>query len=65
MKFDNFCDFFAAIEANPTAIVEEFTIRDYLNARMHIETCQKCKDSADRVLAKAPKDNNIIGFSGN
>ena len=59
MKFDNFCDFFAQIEADPSAIIKDFTVRDYLNARMHIQGCEQCKERQDRVLAKSPKNSKI------
>jgi len=65
MKFNTFCEFFKAIETDPSMIVEDFTIRDYLGAKNHINKCKKCFDSTERVLAKAPKDSNEIGFNKN
>ena len=65
MKFKTFCEFFAAIESDPKAEINDFTIGDYLKAKNHVQECQECSDSCDRVLAKAPKDVNIIGFNKN
>ena len=65
MKYSTFCEFFEAIEKDPTQVVEDFTVRDYLGARQHVKTCQQCIDSSDRVIARAPKDENHIGFHRN
>lgn len=54
MKFKTFCEFFASIESNPGQIVNDFTVADYLGARLHIKECEKCTDCADRVNARYP-----------
>ncbi len=67
MKFDKICEFFERIEKDPSAIVNNMTVRDYLMAKAHIYECQKCSDSVDRVLAKHKHegDGNTIGFNIN
>ena len=48
----DFCEFFAAIERDPTAIINDLTVRDYLLARQHLATCEKCYDSSVRVMTR-------------
>lgn len=61
---EEWCKFFADIEKNPHAIVTDFKIRDYLEARAHMDGCTTCQESAERVLARAPQDPpNRIGFN--
>lgn len=52
----NWCKFFADIEADPTKIVKGLTVRQMIQAKLHINECQDCMDRADRVLANKPKD---------
>ena len=62
----NWCEFFKLVEQDPFALVTDFTIRDYYEARQHVNICVPCQESADRVLAKHKKDDgNTIGFNIN
>ncbi len=68
MKWSSFCEFFASIEADPEQIVTDFTIGDYLGARIHLQKCVKCVEAADRIEAKNPDkgdDTGTIGFNVN
>lgn len=58
MKFKDYCEFFAQIEKDPHALVEDFTVRNYLEARAHIQECEKCIELADRVLKDRPHDHD-------
>lgn len=61
-----FCKFFRQIEEHPEKIINDLTIRDYLLARNHVASCEDCQATSDRILAKAPPDNdNRIGFNVN
>lgn len=53
----NYCKFVANIEKDPTAIINDLTIRDYLGLRNHVASCTKCQESMDRVLANEPPDH--------
>ncbi len=72
MKFKTYCEFFEAIEADPTQPVADFTVRNMLEARWHLDDCKKCYESTERVLAKRKdkfKDDDegpaVIGFNVN
>ena len=60
MKRD-YCRFFADIEANPTAIIDDLTIQEFLEARDHLYSCDACFNRSERVLKNNPK--NQIGFN--
>lgn len=61
---EEWCKFFADIEKDPSAIVTNFRIRDYLEARAHMDDCMTCQESAERVLARTSQNPpNRIGFN--
>lgn len=61
----DWCKFFADIEADPLAKVGPMTIRDHIMAKDHIQDCDVCFNSTERVLAKYNAKNNQIGFNTN
>ncbi len=63
---NNMCEFFQKIEENPDAMVTGLTIRDYLQLRAHLETCDTCFNRSQRVLAQEPPNDEPpirIGFN--
>lgn len=54
----DWCQFFKDIEKNPYKIVKRLTVRDFFEIKEHINGCDSCFESIDRVLAKAPKEEN-------
>lgn len=60
----DWCQFFMDIEANPTAIIPDLTVREYLQARNHVMSCDSCLTRTERVLANH-KDGNEIRFNQN
>jgi hypothetical protein len=52
----DFCKYFADIEANPAAKAPRLTIRQFLQAKEHLYTCDPCFNRTERVIAKAPKE---------
>jgi hypothetical protein len=61
----DFCQFFRDIEKDPTAIVPELTVREYLAARAHLASCDDCYQVAERVAALAPDSDETIFPSAN
>jgi len=55
----DFCRFFADIEADPTAVVPQLTVIQYLLARQHILLCETCYDRCERVAEQNPKKNEF------
>ena len=53
-NFDEWCDFFKDIEADPTAITPLLTVRDLQEAKAHATECRDCSAIIDRVLASEP-----------
>jgi len=64
MEDINWCEFFQGIESNPTAIVRPITIRQFYQAKEHLNNCDVCYNRSERVLSKAPKVE-IKGFTVN
>ena len=62
---EDWCRFFADIEADPEAIVSGLTIGDLMAAREHLVGCDACYLRSERVLAQAPKPTIIEGFGRN
>lgn len=62
---EDFCQFFAAIEKDPTALIAGITVRDQLQAAEHLSNCDACYNRSERVLAKAPKPTVIDSFTKN
>lgn len=60
----DWCKYFADIEADPTALTPQITVREYLQARDHLQNCDVCFNSSERVLSKYSK-NKTIGFNTN
>ncbi len=58
----NFCEFFKNIEKDPEAITPRLTVRELLQAREHIKTCQPCHDI---VYFTENEDDNSIPMSLN
>ncbi len=54
-QIDDWCGFFAGVEANPRAMIQ-LTIRQLLQAREHVANCDSCNNRVERVLARAPQD---------
>lgn len=61
----DWCEFFRAIEADPTAITPQITVREYLQAREHLGSCDVCYNSSERVLSKYSQKDKPIGFNTN
>lgn len=60
----DWCTFFSNIERDPAAITPRITIRQMLEAKNHLQSCDLCYDRSERVLAKEPKDDTPkIGFN--
>jgi hypothetical protein len=55
---EDMCKFVKQIESDPEAIVSGLTVRDYLQLRLHIHTCEQCYESVDRVRERYPNDND-------
>lgn len=60
----DWCKFFAGIEADHTAIAPTLTVREYMQARDHVQSCDSCFNRTERVLAKH-NHTNTIGFNQN
>lgn len=52
----DFCKFFADIERDPKAIIPKLTVREFIKAKEHGQTCDVCSLRIERTLAKAPKE---------
>lgn len=55
----DWCEYFAAIEKDPTAITPNITVRQFYEAKRHIEHCEGCFQRTERVLAKARPTKQI------
>jgi hypothetical protein len=56
-RFDgDYCRYFAQIEADPSAIAPQMTVREFMGAKEHVKVCDVCSNRVDRVLAKAPPE---------
>lgn len=64
-SFEQWCEFFADIEADPSAPIIGLTLCDYILASCHLEECRECQDRQERVLSKAPPENsgNDVGMN--
>lgn len=48
----DFCEFFRNIEADPYAITPPITVREFIQLRDHLHSCDTCYNRSERVLAK-------------
>lgn len=53
----DWCKYFQDIERDPRAITPRITVRQWLEARNHIQNCDPCSNRVDRVLASAPPES--------
>lgn len=51
----NYCDFIAAIEADPNKKITGLKVKDFLALRQHVILCIKCNQAVSRTLRRAPK----------
>jgi hypothetical protein len=47
------CEFIAAIKKDPTAKIENLSIREFYALKAHILVCQICSETVDEIVAKA------------
>lgn len=52
----DFCKYFSDIEKDPTAHPPRLTIRQFFEAREHLQNCDNCSNRVDRVMASAPEE---------
>lgn len=52
----DWCSYFANIEKDPTVITPSITVRQFYQAKQHVQDCDVCFNRAERVLARAPKE---------
>lgn len=57
---EDFCKWFRDIANDPEAIISGLTVRDYLHARMHLLSCNKCRELTEKVVAERPNDDPPI-----
>ncbi len=55
-QINDWCKYFADIEANPAVHPPRLTIRQFLQAREHLYGCDTCFNRSERVVAQAPKE---------
>jgi len=60
----DFCKYFREIEQDPTALTPPITIKQFYEAKEHLNSCDVCYNRSERVLSKAPKVE-IKGFTVN
>lgn len=63
-SFDEWCKWFANIEANPKAPVQ-MTIREHILAGLHLDQCPTCEERRQRVIASAPPEKFTDHISPN
>lgn len=57
---EDYCKFFANIAKDPEKIISGLTVKDYLLARQHITSCDKCAETVDIVNASNPNGDDDI-----
>lgn len=59
----NWCEFFAKIEENPSALIKGLTVRDYYEMRDHMNNCDVCYNVTERVLSKHNSNGIDVGLN--
>jgi hypothetical protein len=54
MSSEEWCQWFTAVDANPTKIIPGLTIREIYEAREHLHNCDECYVRHQRVISSAP-----------
>jgi hypothetical protein len=53
----DWCKFFRDVEADPTKTHTDIRVRELIEGREHLGSCDVCNCRVERVLAKAPRND--------